>query len=102
MTPAILFSIAALVVLVGVVIFRAIPAARAYFNYRGTRLIRCPETRAPEAIKIKAGTAAAQSLWCDPELRLSKCSRWPERHDCGQECLSQVEADPENCLLWNI
>jgi len=100
--PATLFSIAALVVLVGVVIFRAIPAARAYFTYRGTRLIRCPETRTPEAIKIKAGKAAARSLWCDPELRLSQCSRWPERHDCGQECLRQVEADPENCLLWNI
>jgi hypothetical protein len=26
-----------------------------------------------------------------PHLRLSECSRWPERQGCGQECLSQIE-----------
>jgi len=35
-------------------------------------------------------------------LRLSECSRWPERENCGQDCLRQVEADPESCLVWNI
>jgi hypothetical protein len=37
-----------------------------------------------------------------PELRLSQCSRWPERADCGQECLSQIHAAPEDCLVRNI
>ena len=30
-----------------------------------------------------------------PELRLRDCSRWPDRHGCGQVCLSQVEELPE-------
>jgi len=34
--------------------------------------------------------------------RLQECSRWPEREDCGQECLKQIEADPQNCRVWNI
>ena len=37
-----------------------------------------------------------------PTLRLSSCTRWPERQDCGQDCLKQIEADPANCLVWNI
>ena len=34
--------------------------------------------------------------------RLDRCSRWAERQDCGQACLKQIVADPENCLVWNI
>src|SRR5437763_3815390 len=36
------------------------------------------------------------------ELRLKACTRWPEKKDCGQECLAQVEWNPEGCLVWNI
>ena len=32
-----------------------------------------------------------------PTLHLKECFRWPERQDCGQDCLQQIEADPENC-----
>jgi hypothetical protein len=35
-------------------------------------------------------------------VRLDQCSRRPERQKCGQECLSQVYADPQHCLVWNI
>jgi len=38
----------------------------------------------------------------EPTLHLRECSRWPERQDCGQDCLQQIEADPENCLVWTI
>jgi len=27
---------------------------------------------------------------------LQSCSRWPEKGDCGQECLAEIEASPEN------
>ena len=37
-----------------------------------------------------------------PQLRLDACTRWPERKDCGQECLGQVESAPEACLLRSI
>jgi hypothetical protein len=36
------------------------------------------------------------------KLRLKECSRWPERADCGQECLAELEAAPEECLVRTI
>jgi hypothetical protein len=45
---------------------------------------------------------AATALAGSPQLRLSTCSRWPERAGCGQECLGQIEAAPEDCLVRNI
>jgi hypothetical protein len=35
-------------------------------------------------------------------FRLSACSRWPEKAGCGQECLAEIAAAPENCLVRNI
>jgi hypothetical protein len=28
--------------------------------------------------------------------RLKSCPRWPEKGECGQECLAQVNPSPEN------
>jgi hypothetical protein len=36
------------------------------------------------------------------QLKLSACSRWPERHACPQECLAQIEEAPKACLVWTI
>jgi hypothetical protein len=102
MTPAALLGIALVAVLIGIVLFRAIPSLQTYLLYRGKRLITCPETLKTEAVDVAAGKAAAWTLINEPILRLDRCSRWPERQDCGQECLQQIEADPENCLVWNI
>jgi len=76
--------------------------ARTFIRYRGKRVITCPETRKPAAIEVDAGHAALTAAISHPELRLKSCSRWPEREDCGQECLLQVELSPEDCLLRNI
>jgi len=46
--------------------------------------------------------AALGAFLSEPALHLKECSRWPERQNCGQECLSQIEADPESCLVSNI
>jgi len=102
MTGTILLVIAVLALAVGLFVFRAIPGVRAYFEYRGKRLITCPETHKPEAVDVAAGEAAFGAFLSEPTLHLKQCSRWPERQDCGQECLQQIEADPENCLVWNI
>jgi hypothetical protein len=85
----------------GLFIFRAVPGVRAYFNFRGQRLVTCPETHKFEAVNVAAGEAALGGFFNEPTLRLNQCSRWPERQDCGQDCLQQIEADPENCLVWN-
>jgi hypothetical protein len=102
MPVTLLISIAILALAVGLFVFRAIPGVRAYFDYRGKRLITCPETHKPEAVDIAATEAALGAFLSEPALRLHLCSRWPERQNCGQECLKQIEADPENCLVWNI
>ncbi len=87
---------------VGLFIFRAIPGLRAYFNFRGKRLVTCPENEAHAAVEVNAIEAAEGAFLGEPTLRLHECSRWPEREGCGQECLKQIEADPETCLVWNI
>lgn len=96
--------IASLVVVLagGLVVFRAIPGVRAYFQYRGKRLITCPESHTCEAVNVAADEAALGAFLTEPTLRLKECSRWPERQDCGQDCLQQIEIDPQNCLVWNI
>src|SRR5689334_22081939 len=73
-----------------------------WLRYRGRRVITCPENRTPAGVTVNARHAAATSLGKAPELRLSSCSRWPERTGCGQECLTQVAASPEDCLVRNI
>jgi hypothetical protein len=94
--------IAVLVLAVALFTFRAVPGVRAYFKFRGKRLVMCPETKEPAAVDVAAGEAALGAFLDEPTLRLNECSRWPERQDCGQDCLSQVEVDPQNCLVWNI
>jgi hypothetical protein len=102
MTATILAAIAVLAIAAILFVFRVIPGVRAYFEYRGKRLITCPETHKSEAVDVAAGEAAVGAFLSEPTLRLKQCSRWPERQNCDQECLQQIEADPENCLVWNI
>jgi hypothetical protein len=70
---------------------------RRYFALRGARLVDCPETKAPAAVSIRAAQAAAGQPFA-----LSDCSRWPERHACGRECLAQIERAPADCLVRNV
>jgi hypothetical protein len=74
----------------------------AWFRYRGARVISCPENLSPAGVTLDARHAALSGFGGSPHLRLSSCSRWPERAGCGQQCLSQIEASPESCLVRNI
>lgn len=75
------------------------PLVRTYRTYRGTRVITCPESRTPAAVEVDARLAVVTHMSTGtPVLRLAACSRWPERQDCGQECLAQIEAAPADCL----
>jgi len=93
---------AILVLLIGSLVFGIAMWFRTYLRYRGQRLVTCPETHAPAAVHVNVGKAASTTLIGKQEVRLDQCSRWPEKRNCGQDCLSQVNADPENCLVWNI
>jgi len=102
MTITMFITLVVVVLAGGLFVFRAIPGIRAYFDYRGKRLITCPETHQAAAVDVAAGEAAMGAFLSEPTLRLKECSRWPERQNCGQECLQQIEIGPENCLVWNI
>lgn len=86
----------------GFVLFRAALGARSYFKFHGKRLITCPENEKPAAVNVDAKRVAADALKGAPHLRLSECSRWPEKRNCGQECLRQIELAPDGCLVRTI
>jgi hypothetical protein len=74
-----------------------------WMKWRGTRIVVCPETLHPVAVEVDAvHIAAEEAITGEGRLRLDSCSRWPERADCGQECLRQVEEFPHACLLESI
>jgi len=97
-----LILVAIAVLLVGGVVFSLTLAIQTYLRYRGQRLITCPETKNAAAVRVNVGKAATRALFGKQEVRLDQCSRWPERQNCGQECLTQVHADPQHCMVWNI
>lgn len=77
-------------------------ALRTLLRFRGTRLVRCPETRAPAAVELDVKEAIVTHLLGREHLRLRECSRWPERAGCEQDCLAQVERAPEDCRVQAI
>jgi hypothetical protein len=95
MTTAVVLLAAGLAVLIALVV-------RNWLRWRGARLITCPETQLPAGVRVDARHAALKSLSGPPELRLADCSRWPEKRNCGQECLKQIERSPEGCLVRYI
>jgi hypothetical protein len=91
-------------VIVGVAFLLSwIPALVVFFvarrRYSGDRIITCPETGEAEVVRLDVRRAASTSLAGEAQMRLAWCSRWPERRECGQECLAQVEAAPDGCLV---
>jgi hypothetical protein len=73
-----------------------------WWRERGPRAITCPENRSPAGVTVDARHAALTGFVGKEDFRLSSCSRWPERAGCGQQCLTQIEASPEGCLVQKI
>ncbi len=79
-----------LLFLVGTCLLLLLPALWAeqtYHTYCEGRTVNCPETHAPVSVRFNALRAAWNSLSGSPNLRIADCTRWPERADCGQECI---------------
>ncbi len=72
---------------------------KTYQRFRGKMLVTCPETHQTTGVALDAEHAALTAFQGEPDLRLKECMRWPERQNCGQECLAQIELSPENCLV---
>lgn len=88
-----------LVLFVLVVAFLAVGGAlwrRAIFErYSGGRPVTCPENHQSAVVGIDVRHAAATVMDGSPAVRLCECSRWPERAQCNQACLSEaVAAEP--------
>jgi len=83
-------------------IFAATRLVSAWLKYRGQMVITCPENQRPAGVSVDTRHAAASGIARRPDLRLADCSRWPERAGCGQDCLRQIEAAPEDCRVRNI
>jgi hypothetical protein len=70
---------------------------RRYLALRGARLVECPDNRQASAVSVDPLRAALGAGW-----QVSECSRWPEKHACGRECLAQIERAPEECLVRHV
>lgn len=87
-------------VLVAALLFVAAPVFTvAFLKLRGRRVITCPDNKELAAVEVNAARAAAGVLLGQKTLRLSECSRWPEKQACGQECLAEIESSPAECLV---
>lgn len=96
MDPITLIVLGIVAVIVLVALWRILPAWR---RTRGTRLIACPETNVEEAVELDRAAAVKGAIRWRDTLRLSDCTRWPERQGCGQECLAQIETSPHGCMV---
>jgi hypothetical protein len=77
----------------------AIPVAIAvtpvWLGARRPRQVRCPVGGQLARIELDPWFAVrTHAVKGAPELCVRACSHWPERADCGRECLPQVEARP--------
>jgi len=88
--------------IVGYLLYRAYGSARTYLQFRGKRLVTCPENHQTAAVELDARQAAREAFTQKPPMHLSECTRWPDRKDCGQQCLREIEMSPSDCLVRNI
>jgi hypothetical protein len=85
------------IVVVGAVIalgiaYVAVPVALdAYRRYRGTKIVTCPQTGMPAHIDVDAIDASISAALGRPRVEVVRCTHWPDREHCGQDCLKQLE-----------
>lgn len=69
-----------------------------YCQFSAPRAVICPETHQQVGVTIDARHAAVTGLRDQSDFRLSDCTRWPERADCGQDCLPEALRNPPYTL----
>jgi hypothetical protein len=90
--PIVIFFIGA-AVLVGLPL---VSTLQSYFNNRGRRRVICPDDRQAAEVEVDPKFALHAAIQGKELARVGTCTHWPENGDCGQECLAQVEATPQN------
>jgi len=67
-----------------------------YYRNRGRQSVTCPDSGQKADVEVDRKLAFWMALRGQEHSRLQSCSRWPEKGDCGQECLAELEPSPEN------
>src|ERR1019366_7929225 len=86
--------------LIGAVLLVALPVGislQSYFRNRGRRTVMCPDNHEPVTVEVDSKYAFTTALRGEEHTRLHSCSRWPERGECYQASLAQVDP-PLNSL----
>lgn len=84
------------------VVFAIRSFVRARLRYGGAQRIICPETGKTAMVEVDAVRAALTSTIGQPDIRVESCWRWPLKENCGQECLTQLNGVPPNCLVRGV
>jgi hypothetical protein len=79
--------------LVGVAIFAG-DFLLARWAFGAPRVVRCPATSRPAAVRLESFRAAiARTLGREPKMELADCSRWPEAQSCARGCMADLVRD---------
>ena len=100
LTVVVILSLSGLAV--GMTVMVSLKGLRAYWVSRGKRLVTCPETHCATSVELDDKGAGWKALRGESYYRLQSCSRWPEKQDCAQDCLQQIETLGQGCLVHNI
>jgi len=96
------YLVIALLAIAAAFLIRRLEVAAHAWRYPVLMLVTCPETRKPAAVRVATFRAAISEFLNRGDTKLSACSRWPERRDCDQDCVCQIERDPADHRVWNI
>ena len=73
-----------------------------YRRFRGTRVVTCPETQQPASVNLNAKQAVLHAAIGADHFVVERCSRWPARHDCGQQCLAEIQQAPDEHRMRTV
>jgi hypothetical protein len=93
MSTQMVITIAASVTVAVLTMWYVVRIVRAWHDYGGVRIVTCPETGRPAAVRIDAAHAAMTTAAEAGHLRLASCSRWGTRGQCDEPCRFEA-ADP--------
>jgi hypothetical protein len=64
--------------------------ADTFMRFRARRMVHCPEEGKPARVQIDATFAAMTAVPGPPKLMVERCSFWPDRADCAQQCTRDI------------
>jgi hypothetical protein len=87
------------VLVIGVAFVLAPVMMEVYLRFRGSRRVGCPEAEVPADVALDAPHAALTAAVGTASLRLTRCSLWPARSNCAQNCLEEVRAEAAESIV---